>query len=144
MRRVGDRGAAGGPGGLNGKELIREIEPLAKSLGWKVARFPPVKTATGWRIGVTSDSKGWPDLFMVRDRIIAVEVKGEKDRFRGGDQQDWLTALKMVNSAKVEVCVWEPDDWTSGLIRQALERRETPAREQHDLQLSLTSVVLPG
>ena len=43
--------------------------------GWTVAHFPPARTEQGWRTAVAADGAGFPDLTLVRDRIIFAEVK---------------------------------------------------------------------
>lgn len=117
----------------------------AVDLGWRVAFFPQVKTASGWRVPVGGDAKGWFDLILLRDRFLLVELKGDGDRMRV-EQKEWLAAARLIATpeSKIEARVWVPEDWRSGTIRRALERRgPEQADAPDDLQLSLTSVVLP-
>jgi len=65
----------------------------------------------GWRAYHTFDSRkseaGFPDLVLVRDRIIFVEVKREGQRPRP-NQVEWLNAL---SSAGAECYVWTESDY---------------------------------
>lgn len=104
---------------LSGRNLQKSIIPLARLKGWRIAHFPPVKTDRGWRVGVAADAKGWPDLVLVRDRLIVVEIKGDGDSMRP-DQSEWLAAFRM---AGVECHIWRPRDWLNGEIEEILSRR---------------------
>ena len=67
------------------------MHPLAP----KVAHFPAIQDVRGtWRTPVAADGKGFPDLLLVRDRVIAVECKGEKEPVRR-EQEAWLTAFRL-------------------------------------------------
>lgn len=88
------------------KDWQRDIVRLARTLGWKVAFFRPAQTAKGWRTAVGADGAGFPDLCLVRDRVIFVELKNEKGRVTE-EQREWIAALQV---AGVEAYVWRPDD----------------------------------
>lgn len=107
---------------LRGGALQKSIIDLAHLYGWRVAHFSAVKDSRGvWRTPVKADGKGFPDLILVRDRLIAAEIKGDGDRLRP-DQEEWISALK---NAGVETYVWKPADWRSGeidLILRVAER----------------------
>jgi hypothetical protein len=105
---------------LKGRELQHAIIDLARRLGWRVAHTPPVKAERGWRTAVAADGKGFPDLVLVRERVIWAEVKGDTDRLRP-EQEVWLSALRM---ARQEVYVWSPDYWTSGAVEEILRKRD--------------------
>ena len=85
--------------------------------GWAVAHFRPARTKTGWRTAVSADGKGFPDLVLVRERIIWAELKRDGEDLRP-DQvkwRDWLLATG------AEWYKWEPSDWTE--IEATLQRR---------------------
>jgi hypothetical protein len=94
-----------------------QVIQLAHVYGWRVAHFRPAQTAKGWRTAVAADGKGFPDLVLVRDRLIVAELKA-----RSGDttpdQEAWLHATRQ---AGVETYVWRPDDLPS--IGAVLARR---------------------
>ena len=75
----------------------------------------------GWRVYHTFDSRksqaGFPDLVLVRDRVIYAEVKrgGQKPR---QSQVDWLNAL---SRAGAEVYVWTEEDYQD--VASILSRR---------------------
>lgn len=104
---------------LTGRELQRDVINLARMLGWKVAHTPPVETVRGWRTPTLgSEGKGFPDLLMVRDRVIVAEIKGSDRLSR--EQEGWLTAFRM---AGVTAYVWTPESWESGEIDNVLRAR---------------------
>lgn len=88
------------------RDWQRDIIRLARTLGWKVAHFRPAQTSKGWRTAVAADGAGFPDLILVRDRLIAAELKNEKGRVTE-EQAEWIAALQV---AGVEAYVWRPDD----------------------------------
>lgn len=100
---------------MKGKELQKAVVDFAHFRSWKVAHFPSVETTTGWRTGVAADGKGWPDLFLVRDRAVAIEIKGKGDTVKA-DQEDWHQRLRR---AGVEVYVVTPSDWPDN-VREIL------------------------
>jgi len=104
---------------LRGRPLQKGIIDMARRLGWRVAHFPPVPTERGWRTPVAADGKGFPDLLMVRDRLIVAEVKGDTDRLRR-EQQTWLDSFRL---AGVAAHVWTPEQWLSGEIESILRAR---------------------
>jgi hypothetical protein len=119
---------------LRGRELQNAIIELAQRLWWRVAHTPPVKTERGWRTAVRADGKGFPDLVLVRDRVIVAEVKGDSDRLRP-EQQMWLSAFKM---AGVAAHVWYSESWHSGEIENILR-----ARKQEPFGHSVRAIDVP-
>lgn len=106
---------------LKGRELQKGIIELARRLGWKVAHTPPVETVRGWRTPTLgAEGKGFPDLLLVRDRVIVAEVKGDTDRMKP-EQHEWLTAFRF---AGVAAHVWTPEEWRSGEIERVLQARQ--------------------
>lgn len=102
-------------------DFQRQVLEAATRLGWRTAHFRPAQNARGqWRTPVAGDGKGFPDLVLVRDRIIFAELKTDSGRVRP-DQRDWLDALSMATidtagcmecgGAPVDVVVWRPRDW---------------------------------
>lgn len=104
---------------LSGQKLQKGVIELARRQGWLVAHFTAVKTEFGWRVPVAADGKGWPDLVLVRDRLIAAEIKGDGDSLRA-DQVRWQSALML---AGVETYVWTPRAWIEGEIEEILTHR---------------------
>lgn len=80
----------------------------------------------GWMTYHTYDSRrsdeGFPDLVMVRERIIYIELKAErKDRKLSKVQQEWISKL---HAAGAEVYVWRPSDWDT--VARTLARPKAP------------------
>lgn len=100
-----------------GERLLQDaVIDCARTLGWRVAHFRPALTKHGWRTPVQADGKGYPDLTLVRERIIFAELKrqGEKPSV---EQQQWLDALR---AAGCEVYLWTPADWLEGAVERVL------------------------
>jgi hypothetical protein len=88
-----------------------QVIALARRLGWRTAHFRPAQNQRGeWRTPVAGDGKGFPDLVLVRERIIFAELKTDTGRLRP-DQTAWLDALGAAAGTNVEVHVWRPKDW---------------------------------
>jgi hypothetical protein len=66
---------------------------------------------------------GWPDLVLVRERLMIRELKTEKGKVTP-KQRDWLDALRFAN---VDAAVWRPVDLTNGVIVQELSSRQVAA-----------------
>jgi hypothetical protein len=50
------------------QSVVIEVARLA---GWRVAHFRAARTVKGWKVPVTADGAGWPDLVLVRPpRIV--------------------------------------------------------------------------
>ncbi len=94
-----------------------QVIDLARTLGWRVAHFRPAQTTRGWRTPVAADGTGFPDLILVRDRVIAAELKTQKGRIKD-EQQAWLAAFA---AAGVATYLWRPSDIDD--ILETLRRR---------------------
>jgi hypothetical protein len=65
---------------------------------------------------------GWPDLTLVRERLIVAELKAESGRL-SVKQREWIDALKW---AGVETDCWKPSDWED--IQRILGPEPEPTR----------------
>ena len=94
---------------LTEKQWQQQVVSLARQTGWN-------------RIYHTHDSRrsahGFPDLVLVRDRVIFAELKTEKGKLSDA-QQAWLDALR---AAGAEAYIWRPSDLEQ--VAQILTRRE--------------------
>lgn len=100
----------------------RDIIQLAQTLGWKVAHFRPAMTKHGWKTAVAGDGAGFPDICLVRDRIVFAELKNET-RALDEPQLEWQAALEV---AGVETYVWRPQD-LDDVMAVLLERKREAA-----------------
>lgn len=102
------RRAAAPLGEINEQQWQAQVVELAHLLRWD-------------RVYHTHDSRrsesGFPDLVLVRERVIFAELKTERGRL-SAEQERWLTAL---SNAGQEVYVWRPHDLD--LIAETLRRR---------------------
>lgn len=82
---------------LTERQWQRLVEDLAQHLGWLTYH--------------TFDSRrseaGYPDLTLVRERLVMVELKTQRGRVRP-EQITWAESLQ---SAGVEYYLWRPSDW---------------------------------
>jgi len=97
-------------------ELLAAVIETARVLGWRTAHFRAARRAHGWSTPLQGDAAGFVDLVLVRERIVAVELKTERGRLRP-EQESWLEALER---AGAEVHIWRPTDWTTGAIEACL------------------------
>lgn len=103
-------------------EFSKHVIKLAHDYGWKVARFHrmpvPREGKTQWRTPVGADGKGYPDLTLVRERLLFAELKLRPNKPDVNQQRwhDWLT------SAGCEAYVWNDGmlDEIEHLLRLAL------------------------
>lgn len=84
-----------------------QVIAFARLRAWLVAHFRPAQTSQGWRTPVTADGAGFPDLVLVRERVVVVELKSETGRV-SVEQRRWAIALKL---AHAEHYLWRPSDW---------------------------------
>lgn len=60
---------------------------------WRVAHFRTAMNSRGhYLTPIAADAKGWPDLVLVRDRVIFAELKSATGRV-SVDQTEWLRVL---------------------------------------------------
>lgn len=79
---------------LSEKEWQAQVVSLAKQMSWRV--YHPFRS--------DRSEPGWPDLSLVRDRFLALELKTEKGKLSDA-QKTWIRALL---NAQVEVYVCRP------------------------------------
>ncbi|HXN62318.1 MAG TPA: hypothetical protein VN886_17875 [Acidimicrobiales bacterium] len=97
-------------------ELQDLVIELAHLFGWRVAHFRPARTVDGWRTAVAADGADWPDLTLVRDRIVFAELKSSRGKLHF-QQRVWRDAL---TGAGAEHYLWSPADWDSGKVECVL------------------------
>lgn len=102
-------------------EFQAAVIQAAQANGWMVAHFRGVKvdTADGPRhmTPVAADGVGFPDLVLVRDRLVVAELKTDRGQM-SGEQAVWLSRLR---KAGVEAYLWRPTHWPD--IETVLSRR---------------------
>jgi len=98
-------------------DLQQNVISLARAQGWLVAHFRPGMTKRGnWVTAVQYDAAGFPDLVLVKDRVIYVELKAELGKLTDV-QEVWMSAL---NHAGEDTFVWRPSHWMNGTIERVL------------------------
>jgi hypothetical protein len=98
------------------REWQREVVALAKHMGWRHYH--------------THDSRrsepGWPDLALVRDRLVLAELKTETGRVSAA-QERWLSLL---SSAGVETYLWRPSDRDEVIRVLSRRRPNSPTKQE--------------
>ncbi len=107
-------------------ELQTWVIDLAHAYNWRVAHFRSIKTFRGfYQTPVAADGAGFPDLILVRDRLIAVELKVGYHKL-SAEQAKWILAF---NEAGVQAFLWTEKDWANGSILGVLSRPPAPSAE---------------
>lgn len=107
---------------ISEKELMQGVIDTARIFGWRVAHFRSVPVRRGprvvWETPVQADGRGFPDLVLVRERVLWVELKVGSNTL-SDEQAAWIEALR---SAGQEAVVWTDSDWHRGIVEAALKR----------------------
>ena len=101
---------------LREAELQDAIVELAHLFSWRVAHFRPARTASGWRTACQYDATGFPDLVLVRDRVVFAEVKSAAGTLTN-PQIGWQHAL---SHGGAEYHLWTPAEWSDGTVEGVL------------------------
>lgn len=105
-------------------QFQRQVLQLAKLTGWRTAHFRPGLDRRGnWQTAVAGDGAGFPDLALVRERVLFVELKVNGNKL-APDQVTWRDAL---TQAGANWHHWTPDDWPA--IEQTLKREPMKGRD---------------
>ena len=100
-----------------------QVVDVAHLYGWRVAHFRTAQQGGRYLTPVGADGKGFPDLVLVRERVIYAELKAAAGALRP-DQRVWRQALE---DAGCEVYVWKPRDFD--VMVATLKRRGSDARD---------------
>ena len=88
-------------------EWQKQVIELAHLLGWRVAHFRTAMNARGHHMTpVAADGAGFPDLILVRDRVIVAELKTRTGKTSAA-QDAWLAAF---TAAGISAYCWRPAD----------------------------------
>lgn len=79
-------------------DFQRTVIDAAQRFRWRVAHFRPAKTDQGWRTAVAADGQGFPDLVLVRDRVLFVELKTDRGKLTA-HQRAWRDAIQDASDA---------------------------------------------
>lgn len=118
------------------KELRDSIVEAARAAGWAVMFVPkvPVKyqgQPIRWMNPIGGDGKGWLDLFLLRERPLAIEVKARESGAGyhvTPEQQAWLDRWHV---AGINAFVWTIRDWPEVVLAELgrHERYRPPVRD---------------
>lgn len=103
---------------MHERDLQKAIIEMARFFGWRVAHFRSVETKRrGWQTPVAADGAGFPDLCMMRDRIIFREIKVGYNKLEP-EQEAWRDAIIKAGGDWAE---WRVEHWESGVIEETLK-----------------------
>ncbi|MCJ7828135.1 MAG: VRR-NUC domain-containing protein [Dehalococcoidia bacterium] len=89
------------------EDFLKQVIELAHLCGWLIFHARPAMTSKGWRTPVQADGAGFPDLVLVRERVIFAELKSEKGKL-SDTQKVWRDAIL---AADGEYYTWKPSEW---------------------------------
>ena len=110
---------------LSEEELTANVIEMARLFGWRIAHFRSVETKRrGWQTPVQGDGKGYPDLCLVRERIVFIELKCGRNKLEPEQEtwRDWILA------AGGEWHLLTDKDWESGKAETILAHPHTSVR----------------
>ena len=85
----------------------KQVIDLAQLCGWLVHAERPARTKDGsWRTPIQGMA-GWPDLVLVRERVLFVELKSARGTL-SPEQEQWRAVLR---TAGADARLWRPSDW---------------------------------
>ena len=86
----------------------RQVLQLARMTGWRSAHFRTSLNARGeYQTAVAGDGTGFPDLVLIRERVLFVELKTDAGAM-SPEQRAWRDALR---GAGADWRLWKPRDW---------------------------------
>lgn len=109
-------------------QTLREAFPPLSEREWQ-SQVIRAARSLDWTVYHTHDSRrsnpGWPDLALVRDRLVIAELKTDTGKL-SADQERWLDLL---TNAGVETYVWRPRD-LDDVLAVLTRRRPSPPRSE--------------
>lgn len=102
--------------------FTKQVADLAMTLGWRVAHFRRSIAPSGNHMTPTAfNAKGYPDLTLVRDRVIFAELKMPGRKLEP-EQERWRDDL--LNAGQEWYC-WYPRDLDEISVILSLHGRTT-------------------
>jgi hypothetical protein len=96
-----------------------QVVKLARAREWKVMFIGRSRGGKAWVTQMGGDGKGWPDLTLVRERVVFAELKTDANYHVSPEERTWLEWLRLAGQ---EVYLWRPRLWQE--IETVLERRD--------------------
>ena len=109
------------------RDFQASIVDLARLCGWRVVHFHDSRREVGGEMVGDSDAKGWPDLTLIRDRILYREVKTEKGRVTKSQDRMLVSLLAAQATqpleaiARIQDVLGDIENMSAGEIRTQLE-----------------------
>lgn len=97
--------------------MQKAVIETARILGWRVAHFRAAINKRGhYQTPVAADGKGFPDLCMVRDRVVFMELKVGYKKL-SEEQERWRDAIINAGGEWHEI---READWEGGRVEMIL------------------------
>lgn len=110
------------------KQFSDRVVQLARLKGWRVMHIHPAGSRNGFMTPAGADGKGYPDLTLVRERVVFAELKVGSNK-PTPEQEDWA---RWLTAAGGEVYLWHPRDWDE--IVKTLHDVRVPAVTTHRVE----------
>lgn len=98
------------------REFQGQVIELARQWGWHVVHFHDSRRQSGGAMVGDSDAAGWPDLTLIRERVMFRELK----KVGGKVTPDQERMLERLRHAGCDAEIWRPTDWE--LIHETLSQ----------------------
>jgi len=96
-----------------------QVVRRARQLDWMTMFIGRGKGGGNWVTQMGGDGKGWPDLTLVRERVVCAELKTDTNYHVSPEEKVWLERLKL---AGIETYIWRPRHWEQ--IEEVLAHRD--------------------
>ena len=96
-----------------------QVVKRARELGWKAMFIGRSKGGDRHVTQMGADGRGWPDLTLVRERIVFAELKTDANYHVYEPEREWLAQLRLAGG---EVYLWRPRLWPE--IEETLRHRD--------------------
>jgi hypothetical protein len=95
------------------KAFTQQVIGLARLRGWLVFHDNATNAARrcpkcGQAINTPRNTPGFPDLVLVRDRVLFRELKVKRGKL-SPEQMEWRDGINV--AVEGDYSVWTPDDW---------------------------------
>jgi len=99
-----------------------QVVRVARGKGWHCMFIGRAKGGKAWITQMGADGKGWPDLTLVRERVVFAELKTNTNYHLSDEERRWIEWLR---EAGQEVYIWRPRHWPE--IETVLDQRDPDA-----------------
>jgi hypothetical protein len=96
-----------------------QVVRVARQKDWHAMFIGRGRGGNAWVTQMGGDGRGWPDLTLVRERVVFAELKTNTNYHLSAEERKWIEWLRLAGQ---EVYVWRPRHWEE--IEGVLDRRD--------------------